>query len=582
MTAGAFRDPHLDAVFDYHDATKHHPHRYARGPGHLDWATQPDPFRRFVGAPFAPLLVGGTAFDRSYDGLYTNDETDSRTVSLETLSAFLECSLAISAWKSYRGATWALRCNPSSGNLHPTEGYLVAGPIDGVGDSPGVYHYAVKDHGLERRCAFEPAGWAKFARSWGSSAFIIGLSSVYWREAWKYGERAFRYCQHDVGHALACVRIAAALLGWQVTILHRLSDAQVAALLGLDRGDDFRDAEPEHPDLAAVVHDGGRHVDDRSSLDSDFMAAVAAGNWTGRANRLSAGHVHWEAIQTVAEATAKPRTPEAAVADGTLRRDAPPPTSGDADRHNDPGARRVVLRRRSATGMDARSSLMRSDFYKMLIRVMPGPAVVPWDAWPWAPCIHLGLFVHRVESLVPGLYVLVRDAAAIATVRAAMQDDFAWTRPPGRPEGLPLYLLREADCRQAAAQLSLGQAIAGDGAFSLGMIADFDRTIERSGPWSYRRLFWEAGMLGQVLYLEAEVVAIRSGKPWRATGIGAYFDDAVHDAFGLRDRHFQSLYHFTVGAAVDDDRLTTEPPYPPDIVKRRSAARGGGVHLRAL
>lgn len=324
-------------------------------------------------------------------------------------------------------------------------------------------------------------------------------------------------------------------------------------------------------------------MDDRSSLDSDFMAAVAAGSWTGRANRLSAGHVDWEAIETVAQATAKPRTAEAAVDDDTPPHDAPPPpTSGGADRDDDLGARRVILRRRSATGMDGRSSLMRSDFYKMLIRVMPGPAVVPWDAWPWAPCIHLGLFVHRVESLVPGLYVLVRDTAAIEAVRAAMQDDFAWTPAPGRPEGLPLYLLREADCRQAAAQLSLGQAIAGDGAFSLGMIADFDRTIERSGPWAYRRLFWEAGMLGQVLYLEAEAVAIKSGKPWRATGIGAYFDDAVHDAFGLRDRRFQSLYHFTVGAAVDDDRLTTEPPYPPDIVKRQSAARGGGVHLPAL
>ena len=44
-------------------------------------------------------------------------------------------------------------------------------------------------------------------------AFLLGLSSVYWREAWKYGERAFRYCQHDAGHAIGTVRIAAAGLG---------------------------------------------------------------------------------------------------------------------------------------------------------------------------------------------------------------------------------------------------------------------------------------------------------------------------------------------------------------------------------
>ena len=41
-------------------------------------------------------------------------------------------------------------------------------------------------------------------------AILVGLSSIHWREAWKYGERAFRYCQHDVGHALAAIGIAAA------------------------------------------------------------------------------------------------------------------------------------------------------------------------------------------------------------------------------------------------------------------------------------------------------------------------------------------------------------------------------------
>jgi hypothetical protein len=63
-------------------------------------------------------------------------------------------------------------------------------------------------------------------------------------------------------------------------------------------------------------------------------------------------------------------------------------------------------------------------------------------------------------------------------------------------------------------------------------------------------------MVGQVLYLEAEAAGMRS------TGIGAYFDDLVHDVFGLRGAEFQSLYHFTVGGHVDDPRLTTLPSYP--------------------
>ncbi|MCK7581941.1 MAG: hypothetical protein MZV65_44195 [Chromatiales bacterium] len=62
-------------------------------------------------------------------------------------------------------------------------------------------------------------------------------------------------------------------------------------------------------------------------------------------------------------------------------------------------------------------------------------------------------------------------------------------------------------------------------------------------------------MIGQALYLEAEAAGVRG------TGIGCFFDDEMHRLLGLRDRTWQSLYHFTVGGAVDDPRLTTLPPY---------------------
>ena len=47
----------------------------------------------------------------------------------------------------------------------------------------------------------------------------------------------------------------------------------------------------------------------------------------------------------------------------------------------------------------------------------------------------------------------------------------------------------------------------------------------------------------------------------RATGIGCYFDDPVHAAFGIVSRAWQSFYHFTVGAPVEDGRLSTLPAY---------------------
>ena len=106
-----------------------------------------------------------------------------------------------------------------------------------------------------------------------------------------------------------------------------------------------------------------------------------------------------------------------------------------------------------------------------------------------------------------------------------------------------------------ATQVSCGQEIAGEGAFSLGMIAEYQESLAAHGPWFYRRLFWEAGAIGQVLYLEAEAAGVR------AAGIGCFFDDPVHQVFGVTGLAFQSLYHFTVGGAVDDPRLTTLPAY---------------------
>jgi len=47
------------------------------------------------------------------------------------------------------------------------------------------------------------------------------------------------------------------------------------------------------------------------------------------------------------------------------------------------------------------------------------------------------------------------------------------------------------------------------------MIAALRPTIKTRGPWWYRRLFWEAGVLGQVLYLERRPPVVRG------TGIGA-------------------------------------------------------------
>jgi hypothetical protein len=186
---------------------------------------------------------------------------------------------------------------------------------------------------------------------------------------------------------------------------------------------------------------------------------------------------------------------------------------------------------------------------------MPGSNQIPFTTLPWRPCVDLLLFVHRVADLPPGLYVLLRDPARKNALRSSMKPSFLWHRPDGCPSSLPLFFLEGRDARRTAQQTSCDQAIAADGAFAVAMLAEYRKPIEAFGPWFYHRLYWETGVVGQVLYLEAEAAGIRG------TGIGCFFDDLTHRVFGLEGDCFQVLYHFTMGGAVDDPRLRTHPPY---------------------
>src|SRR5688500_8855802 len=134
---------------DYHERSKHQPNRYAPGPGRLDWANQPNPFRRYEGAPRIELPLLADQLDTRYGALRGGRLPAPHAIDLDSIATLFEVSLGLSAWKAYGETSWALRCNPSSGNLHPTEGYLVRGGVSGI--AAGVYHYVCFDHVLARR-----------------------------------------------------------------------------------------------------------------------------------------------------------------------------------------------------------------------------------------------------------------------------------------------------------------------------------------------------------------------------------------------------------------------------------------------
>ena len=222
-------------IIAYHEASKHHYRTYAPGPGYLDWATQPDPFRRYTGAQVIPLARPAPDDDLAYEAGFMPGLAPVAPLDAASVSRLFFDTLAISAWKAAGDDRWALRVNPSSGNLHPSEGYLISGALPGLSDAPIVAHYAPAEHSLEVRARLTPHIWQALRegvvlnRGDGlpEETIFVGLTSILWREAWKYGDRAFRYCQHDVGHALGALGIAAAGLGWQTRLLDDLGDRPI-------------------------------------------------------------------------------------------------------------------------------------------------------------------------------------------------------------------------------------------------------------------------------------------------------------------------------------------------------------------
>lgn len=542
----------LQTVKDYHQRTKHRPGAYARSAGYMDWANQPLPYRLYQDTDKIYLPLGQGCNDSPASDLFQQSACSVAAISLQNIASLLQNSLGLSAWKSYNGTEWALRINPSSGNLHPTECYLLLPELQssavGSSDLKKIHsvHYNPYLNCLEKRAVLTDSS-AEFLVE--AKGFAIVLTSIAWREAWKYGERAYRYCQHDLGHALGALNIAANLNGWNVTVLDEFSNAKVDSLLGLNQSPQLAQ-EVEYVDCVCWV--SAKPADLHKV--KQWLNQLGDFNYTGQANQLSQLHQDWPIINAVFKASHQ--------LDFSFISEETKTSSGYAVNSeyvincikslpSDESAQGLIQQRRSAQSFDREASIISSElFLTQLQKTLPTQSV-PFSVLPQAAQVNLLLFIHNVQGIDSGLYVWVRNTKHLQDLKSAMHSNFEWQQCyPDKP----LYLLKKGNYRRVAKALSCEQDIAADSAYSLGMLARFEESLDYSAS-QYPLLFWETGLIGQVLYLAAE------NDDLRATGIGCFFDDLVHDLLGLKDQQWQSLYHFTIGKQIDDARISTKPAY---------------------
>ena len=361
---------------------------------------------------------------------------------------------------------------------------------------------------------------------------LAALTSIHWREAWKYGERAFRYCQHDVGHAVAAMRMAAALMGWACAIARRAGrHAALAALLGVDRDADFEGAEPEEPACLMLVAPPGREA------RSIRAAAARDGRRVARrrrpARRLDRARQQARAPITCSGTGSTPRPKPAAKAPRraavSCRRPHGPRCSA-ATRCGDSRRDGSCSSGAAPQSMDGATAIGDGPLRRDAARGFCRAPARPFDAFPWTPRVHLALFVHRVDGLQPGLYALCADRAGAVTLRGRVQPGLRVGAAAGIPDDLPLFLL---DRRRLPAHRPRSSAAARTSpptaASASACSPSSTRRSPRAGP---RRT---AGCSGKPARSARRSTSRPRPPASRGTGIGCFFDDGVHQLLGITD-----------------------------------------------
>ena len=487
---------------EYHESTAHSVESLRRVPHVLDWVNMPDPFRHYEGVPVLDLPADPPSPDTpALDVLQGFSGTTAVRDGPTFLSQLLIYSASISASKLVpsTGYRYALRVNPSSGNPHPTEFHFLT---RGLKEWPnGLYHYRPSSHMAEQRAL----GDLEIKLAGSSAPIVFVLTSIVWREAWKYRDRAYRYCLHDMGHAWQALALTARAIGCESFAVGHFPDDEVAQLCRLP--------EDEWPMLIVELRGGSIPVREPDTCETVWYG--------GHANQLSKERTAYTRIDGIHGATKLSKSACRGISP------AEPAPTGSGEITVPPAASstrafgEVARMRRSALDFVGGTQSMSFTQLSAILAAAIQPQLADFAATRF---IQLYLYVHRVYGLEPGLYRF-------------------WPAPA------ELERIKGGDQRVAAAGLSLGQDLAGNACVAFSMIGDLDRAARAHGDRGYRYVHFEAGAIGHRLYLAAEAFGLG------ATGIGAFYDEEVNRYLSLTPGQGRVVYHFAIGYPVHDFRL---------------------------
>ncbi len=491
----------ITAAQDYHERTKHSPVSIRSGPHYLDWDNQPHPFKVYESLDSLPLEEHlGSSGVPTLEAISRSTPEGERQVTRQELGELLFLCAGVTRRRRYFGGEMLFRAAACTGALYHIDVYVVAGPLADL--DAGVYHFAPERFALTLLRAGDHRG-ALVEASGGEPAVprapaVLVFASTFWRNSWKYRDRAYRHCFWDGGTILANCLAAASARDITARTVMGFADGPVNHLLGLN---------PDKEAAMCLVPVGRTEPATAPSAE-----ALPPLDYATRP--LSRREVDYPAIREMHAASIlesgaearrwREREADEAVTAGTSEADAGATPMNELALEIEPAASlpaagvEQVIVRRGSTRRFSHEAITLTQLSNALHYATRGVAT-DVDTDGSRPLNQLYLIVNNVDGATPGTYVL----------------------DSGRGS---LQLLKEGEFRREAGFLGLGQEIPHDASVNVYFLTDLDPVLQRYGNRGYRLAQMEAAITAGRLYLAAY-----------AQGFGAsgltFFDDDVIDFF---------------------------------------------------
>ncbi|MBD1860156.1 MULTISPECIES: SagB/ThcOx family dehydrogenase [Trichocoleus] len=486
----------------YHERTKYDPQTLASKSHHLDWESQPVPFKEYK---------IGTTFDlKPY--LTDSQEVlaeDAETAWWQRLSRLLFCSYGLTGMIPTTGSPVYLRAAPSAGGLYPAEVYLVS---RGTPFLPaGLYNYQSKSHSLWH--FWDSNVWQKLQSAcfWhpilDDTQMALVTTAVFARSAWRYQDRAYRRIFLDAGHLLGNIELACALNDYRPHLIGGFADEALNQLLYLDPDQEGAIAVIPVADLLEVQENLPLSVTALPSATQTEYPSIPDGEL------LSYFH---QATQIQPNAAFKkiPKIPPRANRE-----------KAQSDQYNFPFCLKVSTLSQPIVWGENLGAMQETMLRRRSTRAYSGESIT------LAELKALLDFTYQPEHYIeqeldgyPDYFVLNSIQTFIAVSGVIGLEEGCYYYAPHSQE---LRQIRFKNFRRELHYLCLGQDLGRDAAAVVFHTADLKTAVAQYGDRVYRYLHMDAGHLGQKLNLAGIHLGLG------VSGIGGFFDNQVNEVLGI-------------------------------------------------